>query len=59
MAETANGRVVINLTTGHEDADKVTVAFLVGGGAGEGQAGGDVPDKRGGAAGPARLRGGG
>jgi predicted peroxiredoxin len=29
MAETANGRVVINLTTGHEDADKVTVAFLV------------------------------
>jgi predicted peroxiredoxin len=29
MAETANGKVVINLTTGHEDADKVTVAFLV------------------------------
>jgi predicted peroxiredoxin len=29
MAETANGRVVVNLTTGHEDADKVTVAFLV------------------------------
>lgn len=27
MAE--NGKVVINLTTGHEDADKVTVAFLV------------------------------
>ena len=25
-----NGKVVINLTTGHEDADKVTVAFLVG-----------------------------
>jgi uncharacterized protein len=24
-----NGKVVINLTTGHEDADKVTVAFLV------------------------------
>jgi len=24
-----NGRVVVNLTTGHEDADKVTVAFLV------------------------------
>lgn len=24
-----NGRVVINLTTGHEDADKVTIAFLV------------------------------
>ena len=23
-------KVVINLTTGHEDADKVTVAFLVG-----------------------------
>lgn len=27
MAE--NNKVVINLTTGHEDADKVTVAFLV------------------------------
>lgn len=27
MAE--NGKVVVNLTTGHEDADKVTVAFLV------------------------------
>jgi hypothetical protein len=27
MAETANGRVVVNLTTGHEDADKVTVAL--------------------------------
>lgn len=26
---TDNSRVVINLTTGHEDADKVTVAFLV------------------------------
>jgi predicted peroxiredoxin len=25
----ANGKVVINLTTGHEDVDKVTVAFLV------------------------------
>ncbi len=24
-----DGKVVINLTTGHEDADKVTVAFLV------------------------------
>jgi predicted peroxiredoxin len=24
-----NDKVVINLTTGHEDADKVTVAFLV------------------------------
>ena len=24
-----NGKVVINLCTGHEDADKVTVAFLV------------------------------
>ena len=24
-----NSKVVINLTTGHEDADKVTVAFLV------------------------------
>ncbi len=23
-----NGKVVINLTTGHEDADKVTIAFL-------------------------------
>jgi predicted peroxiredoxin len=29
MAATDNGKVVINLTTGHEDADKVTVAFLV------------------------------
>jgi predicted peroxiredoxin len=27
---TDNDRVVINLATGHEDADKVTVAFLVG-----------------------------
>jgi predicted peroxiredoxin len=26
----ANGKAVINLTTGHEDADLVTVAFLVG-----------------------------
>jgi hypothetical protein len=26
-----NNEVVINLTTGHEDADKVTVAFLAGG----------------------------
>ena len=25
-----NGKAVINLTTGHEDADLVTVAFLVG-----------------------------
>jgi len=25
----AKGKAVINLTTGHEDADKVTVAFLV------------------------------
>jgi predicted peroxiredoxin len=25
-----NGRAVINLTTGHEDGDRVTVAFLVG-----------------------------
>ena len=24
-----NGKAVINLTTGHEDADKVTIAFLV------------------------------
>jgi predicted peroxiredoxin len=30
MADTANGKVVINLTIGHEDADRVTVAFLVG-----------------------------
>jgi predicted peroxiredoxin len=30
MADTANGKVVINLATGHEDADRVTVAFLVG-----------------------------
>jgi predicted peroxiredoxin len=25
-----NGRAVVNLATGHEDADRVTVAFLVG-----------------------------
>jgi len=25
-----NGKVVINLTAGHEDADKVTIAFLIG-----------------------------
>ncbi|TMK38272.1 MAG: peroxiredoxin [Actinobacteria bacterium] len=25
----SNGKVVINLATGHEDADRVTVAFLV------------------------------
>ena len=25
----ANGKVVVNLMSGHEDADKVTVAFLV------------------------------
>jgi uncharacterized protein len=24
-----NGKVVVNLSTGHEDADKVTIAFLV------------------------------
>lgn len=30
MAEQGNGKVVINLTAGHEDADRVTVAFLVG-----------------------------
>lgn len=24
-----NGKVVVNLTTGHEDADKVTIAVLV------------------------------
>jgi len=30
MADEANGKVVINLTAGHEDADRVTVAFLVG-----------------------------
>ncbi len=29
--ETTNGhKVVVNLTSGHEDADRVTVAFLVG-----------------------------
>ena len=27
--ENGDGKVVINLTTGHEDADRVTVAFLV------------------------------
>lgn len=30
MAESTNNKVVVNLCTGHEDADKVTVAFLVG-----------------------------
>jgi predicted peroxiredoxin len=29
MANEDNAKVVINLATGHEDADKVTVAFLV------------------------------
>jgi len=29
MAENGNGRAVVNLATGHEDADRVTVAFLV------------------------------
>jgi predicted peroxiredoxin len=29
MADEASGKVVINLTAGHEDADRVTVAFLV------------------------------
>jgi len=29
MSSAAKGRAVINLTTGHEDADRVTVAFLV------------------------------
>jgi predicted peroxiredoxin len=30
MDDKTNGRAVINLTAGHEDADRVTVAFLVG-----------------------------
>jgi predicted peroxiredoxin len=30
MSNGDGGKVVINLTTGHEDADRVTVAFLVG-----------------------------
>jgi hypothetical protein len=30
-AATTNGhKVVVNLSTGHEDADRVTIAFLVG-----------------------------
>jgi predicted peroxiredoxin len=29
MSDNGNSKVVINLATGHEDADKVTVAFLV------------------------------
>ena len=29
MTDSSNGKVVINLATGHEDADRVTVAFLV------------------------------
>ena len=32
---TQNGKVVINLSTGLEDAERVTVAFLVGGAAAE------------------------
>lgn len=30
MEASTNNKVVINLTTGHEDADKVTIALLVG-----------------------------
>ena len=30
MERATNSRAVINLATGHEDADRVTVAFLVG-----------------------------
>jgi predicted peroxiredoxin len=30
MDDRTNGRAVINLTAGHEDADRVTAAFLVG-----------------------------
>lgn len=30
MERATNGRAVVNLATGHEDADRVTVAFLVG-----------------------------
>jgi predicted peroxiredoxin len=30
MATNASGKVVINLTTGLEDAERVTIAFLVG-----------------------------
>jgi len=33
MADTATAKVVINLATGLEDAERVTVAFLVGGAA--------------------------
>lgn len=33
MSSNGNGRVVINLATGLEDAERVTVAFLVGGAA--------------------------
>ncbi len=33
MASNGNGRVVVNLATGLEDAERVTVAFLVGGAA--------------------------
>jgi predicted peroxiredoxin len=35
MATNAGGKVVINLATGLEDAERVTVAFLVGGAAAE------------------------
>src|SRR5919201_5823423 len=35
MADQFEGKVVINLATGLEDAERVTVAFLVGGAAAE------------------------
>ena len=41
----SNNKAAISLTTGLEDAEKVTVAFLVAVGAAEsGQADRDVPD---------------
>ena len=52
-----NGKVVINLTTGHEDADKVTVAFRrCHGRRGKAAHRGDVPHQGGGPPGTARLR---
>lgn len=33
MADDGNGKVVINVATGHEDAERVLIAFLVATGA--------------------------
>ena len=59
MAEKTGGKVVINLATGLEGPERVTVAFLVAGAALEqGKRVGDVPDQGGGADCAARHCGG-